>query len=113
VPGSQLPPGRQTSKQVQKTRSIDMYVVVATWTLKGGDDSHDEWSVHTTMKDARAEYKMQLENGADAAAIADIKEATEPHYTDPELTCYTCNKSDKCDFRDDPYNTDGDCLMMK
>ncbi len=28
------------------------------------------------------------------------------------VTCDTCDDHD-CEFRDDPYNTDGDCLRLK
>ena len=30
-----------------------------------------------------------------------------------ELTCFTCECRKDCDFVDDPYNTDGDCLALK
>lgn len=29
------------------------------------------------------------------------------------LTCFQCPARDVCPFVDDPYNTDGDCLMDK
>ena len=29
------------------------------------------------------------------------------------LTCYNCKQRDTCKYVDDPYNTDGDCLMDK
>ena len=33
---------------------------------------------------------------------------------DPEsLTCFECPDRDVCDLVDDPYNTDGDCIMSK
>jgi hypothetical protein len=30
-----------------------------------------------------------------------------------ELTCHDCDTRSWCEFVDDPYNTDGDCLAMK
>ncbi len=30
-----------------------------------------------------------------------------------ELTCTLCSDRDICDLVDDPYNTNGDCLMSK
>lgn len=30
-----------------------------------------------------------------------------------ELTCYKCECRCECEYVDDPYNTDGDCLAMK
>lgn len=33
---------------------------------------------------------------------------------DPEtLTCFGCGMRDKCEYVDDDYNTNGDCLAMK
>ena len=29
------------------------------------------------------------------------------------LTCVTCRDRSNCEFVDDPYNTNGDCLAMK
>lgn len=30
-----------------------------------------------------------------------------------DLTCKGCLGREECEFVDDPYNTDGDCLAMK
>ena len=30
-----------------------------------------------------------------------------------DLTCNGCLGREECEFADDPYNTDGDCLAMK
>lgn len=30
-----------------------------------------------------------------------------------KLTCFSCSERDRCKFAFDPYNTNGDCLMMK
>ena len=30
-----------------------------------------------------------------------------------KLTCADCKDRDKCEYVDDPYNTNGDCLAVK
>ena len=30
-----------------------------------------------------------------------------------KLTCESCDDINQCEYANDPYNTNGDCLMMK
>jgi len=44
--------------------------------------------------------------------LGELRNVLNPHET-KVLTCRDCGDSGVCEFAFDPYNTEGDCFMMK
>jgi hypothetical protein len=44
--------------------------------------------------------------------LKELRNVNNPHDVKP-LTCRDCPEEEICPLAYDPYNTDGDCLMMK
>lgn len=42
-----------------------------------------------------------------------VPDKDRPEPKPEELTCFACELRKTCEFVDDPYNTDGDCLASK
>ena len=59
--------------------------------------------------------KINLDPSSDEHGLPpEAFEFHEPHEPKlEELTCFKCPLRETCEFVDDPYNTNGDCLASK
>jgi len=75
-------------------------------------DGRNRWSEPIVSGTTCKDYKEALR---EAKAWADSENLCCDYVPPPPetLTCFKCDQRSLCDYVDDPYNTNGDCLAMK